>query len=398
MMTNISNTPDGNDLYREIVLPDKQVFPVTYWNLWTSILLSAQFGGDWEAMLSHFREQTKAFSWQQEHAEGLVNHLLHLRQALEQAGLIPDDLLRGEADPGFLKKQKTKAKHKLLEFKFRDYEKSTWMIETPHKQRSFRAMRGYWEHFPVSPLTFASDLAAIFLTGRYYLEEQSFKLEHKLSNFLNKKEARLDISGQLGLYRAFLTVVLENMNGVDDSFGVIGDLYENIFETYHQLDRDQITLPREIYFQDLLELMVWEDYAFTDHNQPDFFASLSKSEVPLVETVLRQQWQELDNLGLDYQSQTALTMLGLLYTQQTIFDQFIPIAKAMGTSAWQRITILAGVAEKHKQYDLAVGVYEACLRPGMHENYLRKEYETLRERIRNLPKKSQDPHPRQTHR
>lgn len=385
-MVNRPNLPDGNDLYREIVLPDARVFPVTYWDLWISILLSAQFGGDWETMLDYFREQTKALSWGRDQAEGIVNHLLLLHQALEQAGLTPDDLL-GDADRDSLKKQKAKAKRKLLEFSFREQEKSIWMIETPRHQRNSRAMRGYWEQFPVSPLTFAPDLTAIFKTGKYYLEKESFKLEHKLSGFLDKKEARLDVPGQLGLYRAFLTVVLENMNGVDDSYGVIGDLYESVFVTYFRLERDQINLPPEIYFQDLLELLVWEDYAFTYLKHSDFFASLSKTEVPLVEAILRQQWQELDDSGLGYQSQTALTMLGLFYAEQAMFDQFIPTAKAMGTSAWQRITVLAGAAEKHKRYDLALGVYESCLRPGMHEEYLRKEYEKLKERIQKLPKK-----------
>jgi hypothetical protein len=152
--------------------------------------------------------------------------------------------------------------------------------------------------------------------------------------------------GQLALYRAFLTVVLENMNGVDDSFGVIGDLYESVFETYFHLDRTLIDLPLEIYFQDLLELLTWEDYAFTYRNQPDFFASLSRQEIPIVETILKQQWQELEALELVYQSEKALTMLGLLYAQQEMFEQFVPIAEAMGTRQWQRITILAEAAEK----------------------------------------------------
>jgi hypothetical protein len=85
-------------------------------------------------------------------------------------------------------------------------------------------------------------------------------------------------------------------------------------------------------------------------------------------------------------------MLGLFYTQQSMFDQFIPMAKAMGSNEWQRITTLAGAAEKHKQYDLALGVYEACLKPGMHEDYLRKEYEKLRQRIQELPEKKRRPH------
>jgi len=385
-MKNNTVMPDGNELYREVILPNTRVFPITYWNLWIAILLSSQFGGDWEAMLDYFRGHIQMPYWQRDPAEGIVNHLLLFRRELENAGLRPDALLTN-ANPDFLKKQKAKAKRKLLEFSFKEHEKSEWMIETPRRQCKLRALRGYWQKFPVSPLTFAPDLAAIFKTGKYHLEDESFKLERKLSGFLNKKEARLDAPGRLALYRSFLTVVIENMGGVDDSYGVIGNLYQSVFETYFQLDRAQVNLPTEIYLQDLLELLVWEDYAFTNNSLPEFFSSLSKSESVLAESILRQQWQELGELGLGYQSQEALTMLGLLYVQQTIFDQFIPLAKEMGTSAWQRITTLSGAAEKHKQNDLALGVYEACLRPGMHEDYLRKEYEKLKERIQSLPKK-----------
>ena len=384
MTINPSQTQSGNDLYREMILPDTgEPFPVTYWDLWFILLLTGQFFNDWEALSEHFRQQANSLSWRRNQAEGALNHLLMLRQSLEQAGLAPDDILK-DANLAFLKKQKPKARYRLLELNFREHEQSTWMRETPRKLRESRALRGYWERFSISPLKFAPDLAAIFKTGRYHLEEESFKLESKLSGFLDKQKARLDIPGQLALYRAFLTVVLENMNGVDDSFGVIGDLYESNFEVYFRLDRTLIDLPLEIYFQDLLELLTWEDYAFTYRNQPAFFASLSEQEVPIVEAILRQQWQELDTLELVYQSEKALTMLGLLYAQQEMFEQFIPVAGAMGTRQWQRITILAKAAEKRQRYDLALAVYEACLKPGMHEAYLREKYENLKSRIQDL--------------
>ena len=384
MTTKPSQTQSGNDLYREITLPDTgESFPITFWDLWFILLLTGPFSNDWEALREHFQQHATALSWRRDQAEGALNHLLMLRQSLEQAGLTPNDILR-DADPAFLKKQKSKARNKLLELNFREHEQSTWMRETPRNLRESRAWRGYWEQFPVSPLKFAPDLAAIFKTGRYHLEEESFKLESKLSDYLEDQEALLDTPGQLALYRAFLTVVIENMNGVDDSFGVIGDLYESVFETYFQLDRTLIDLPLEIYFQDLLELLTWEDYAFTYRNQPDFFTSLSKQEVPIVETILQEQWQELDTLELGYQSEKALTMLGLLYAQQEMFDQFVPIAKAMGTRQWQRITILVEAAEKHQRYDLAMAVYEACLKPGMHETYLREKYEKLKSQIQDL--------------
>jgi len=376
----------GSHCYRKIPLSGKRIFSVTYWDLWLLILQFVYFAGDWETLLGHFRAEAKTSSWNRDKAEGIVNHALHLKGILEKAGITPGDLIGGET-ADFLKKQRTVAKRKLLEFKFTEYEASSWMIKTPRRVRQSRALRGYWKKFPVSPLTFAPDISVIFKTGKYYLESQSFKLQSKLSRFLETAGAHLDVSGQLALYRAFLTVVLENMNEVDDSYGVIGDLYGSVFETYYKLDRAQINLSLETYFQDLLELLIWEDYSFTFDELPNFFASLSKSESLLVERVLRKERQELCDAKLDYQSEEALTMLGLLYAKQFMFDRFVPIANEMGTREWRRITILAGAAEKRKHYDLALDVYEACLKPGRHEDYLTKEYEQLKYRLEKLRKK-----------
>ena len=372
----------GNDLYREIILPNTIVpFRVTYWDLWLTIILITQFSGDWESMIEDTRQQAKSDLWKRDRGEGLLNHLRNLRRSLENAGLSPEDILK-DATPAFLKKQKPRARRKVIDMEFKEQDESYWMIETPRKQCEERALRGYWESFSVSPLHFATDLTAICESGPYYLEKQTFKLERKLSAFLDKHEARLDLTGQLALYRAFLTVLLENMDGVDDSYGVVGDLYENVFNGYYQLDRSLFGLPAEIFFQDLLELLVWEDHGFTYLKQPDFFARLSGPEVPIVEAILHQEWQELGKLELDYQSEKALTMLGLLYAQQKMFEAFVPIAQAMGTQHWQRITLLAEVAEKQQHHDLALEVYETCLKqPGMHEDYLRKEYEKLKRRI-----------------
>ena len=140
-------------------------------------------------------------------------------------------------------------------------------------------------------------------------------------------------------------------------------------------------MPLEILLQDLVELMIWEDYAFTDTGKPIFFAELATHEVPLVESILREQWDELRDLELDYRAEEALTMLGMLYREQLMFDQFVPMAKAMGTRAWQRITTMSERAEEHDRHDLALAVYEACLGPGLHEEFLRKKYRELKKRL-----------------
>ena len=93
---------------------------------------------------------------------------------------------------------------------------------------------------------------------------------------------------------------------------------------------------------------------------------------------MRSLWEELAALELEYPAEKTLTLLGMLYTEQRMFDRFVPIAQEMGSRAWERITTMAEMAERHGRHDLALAVYEACLGPGMHEDTLRKKYEELR--------------------
>ncbi len=64
-----------------------------------------------------------------------------------------------------------------------------------------------------------------------------------------------------------------------------------------------------------------------------------------------------------------------------MFDKFVPMARAMGTRAWQRITTMSEAAEKRGRYELALAVYEACLGPGLHEDFLRRRYRELKSRL-----------------
>lgn len=214
----------GNDLYREITLPSaRHRFRVTYWNLWIALILDVRFGGNWDRLIGHLRAKRQEHHHRDE-VEGLLNHVRLLRQALAGDGLTVGDILSG-ADPAFLKTQIRKARRKIMEIQFEYTEKSSWMIETPRKQREKRAMRGYWSHFPVSPGEYADLLERQYKTSGYYSEGESFGLERKLSRFLEKHERDASLAQLFALYRAFLTVVVEQMGIVDDSFGVIGQLY-----------------------------------------------------------------------------------------------------------------------------------------------------------------------------
>jgi hypothetical protein len=368
----------GNDLYWEIRPPGaRKPLKITYWDLWIALILVREFDGDWESLIDHFRAEKSGYSFRMYKAEEVLNHLRLLRQTLDRAGLTVEDIL-AQADPDVLKKQYRKARRKVLEMGYQDRERSPWMIHTPGKQRQARAMRGYWNHFPVSPQGYAGELENRYKTSGMYSEAQSFALERKLSAFVRKREARASLAERFALYRAFVTVVVEKMGMVDDSGGAVGELSQEMFEVYVQLDRSALDMPLEILLQDLVELMIWEDYAFTDTGKPIFFGGLATHEVPLVESILHGQWDELRELELDYQAEEALTMLGMLYREQQMFEKFVPIAKAMGTREWQRITAMSELAEEQGRVDLAVAVYEACFGPGLHEDFLREKYRELK--------------------
>ena len=107
----------------------------------------------------------------------------------------------------------------------------------------------------------------------------------------------------------------------------------------------------------------------------------------MAENILRAQWHELSDLGLEYEAEKALTLLGMLNTQQKQFDHFVDLARQMGSRQWQRITSMSAMAEKHRRYDLALAVYEAGLEPGQPEAYLCKQYAELQERLQNVERK-----------
>ena len=371
----------GNEPYCEIKHPNAEgSFQVTYWDLWFAIVVTQDFGGDWEGMIDDVRKNLNRPLYLHDAFEGFVNHLHLLRQALDEAKLSVGDILQ-EAGEDVIKGQKTKARRKILEMNYQEKEKSAWMIETPRKQREDRAMRGHWGGFPVNPEQYAGSLARCYGSSGFYNKHRSFTLERKLSAWVEKYEARASLAKIFALYRAFLTVAVEKMNMVDDSFGVIGELYQDVFEKYCRLERAKLDMQPQAFFQDLVELMIWEDYAGTSKHQPDFFAGLSSAEVPLVESILEKAWEELRELELEYHAEKALTMLGMLYVQQRIYDKFVPVARLMGTREWQRITRMAEMAVKRRKQDLALAVYEACLRPGSHEAFLREKYRDLKDKL-----------------
>jgi hypothetical protein len=134
----------GNDLYREILLPNaKKPLKVTYWDFWIADVLTREFEGDWDKMCDHFRAEKAGRSFRRHSAEELLNHLHLLRQTLDRAGLTVGDILE-EADPAFLKKQFRKARRKVLEMGYQDRNMPTcWRAGTKRPAGTRQASRSH---------------------------------------------------------------------------------------------------------------------------------------------------------------------------------------------------------------------------------------------------------------
>ncbi|MCW5201441.1 hypothetical protein VU12_00690 [Desulfobulbus sp. US4] len=366
----------GNDLFQKVACPDGKKLEITYWDLWIIIILFDMFNGDWDELSNNIVNST----WGRENREGMLHHIQQLRKTYVDNGFNAQEYYN-ELDNALIKKVMPKAKKKIIEMGYVGKEKSVWMINTPKKEKEYLAMRGHWDTFQVDPEIFAVEVERSF-SKKFCSKSQSLKLSEKLQNKIKKLEKKKSIPKLLSLYRACLTVILERIESVDDSFGVIGDLYQEVFEKYISLDRSEISMSLEDFYNDILELIIWEDYGFIDDLYGAFFSTVHEDEVSIVGKILKHQWDDLTLFDtMSYQADNALTLLGELYKSQLIYEKFPEIAALMGTREWRRITSMAELAAESKKYDVAVSIYEACLSPGRHEDYLKKEYEKLKIKI-----------------
>lgn len=376
----------GNDLFREISLPGTtEPFSVTYWDLWFVVILLNQFEGEWERLIYHFRAGTME-PYGRDIDEPLLSHLKHLYQRVTEAGLTAEALL-GEEGEELLDIERKRAQRKLSKAPSQR-QMSYWMKHRPRIERQKRAMSGYWDRFKPSPKPHARALKRLFKKkyDHWYRKDETYDLSLDLLAFLEERLSKASDGRTVAVYRAFLTIVVDRMGRIQDSYGTIGHLCSDVFEYYITLPRTELKMSLSDFFQDLMEWLIWEDQGVTHEYLPDFFASLAPDEVQLVAQILNQQCTELLQADLYYQFDDSLTMLALLRTQHQKFEHFVKLAGVMGTRYWQRITRMAEMAESHQRIDIALAVYEAALKLGElnhrgHQKFLGEKYEELKARV-----------------
>lgn len=167
------------------------------------------------------------------------------------------------------------------------------------------------------------------------------------------------------------------MHRLDDSFGIMGELYQRHLPTYLEMPWPKIGLAPKDYFQDLLEFAIWEDYGLMGENLDPWFAAIAAPHRPLVVSILRELVRELEEQELEYQREQALRLLARLFVQQKQFDQFVDLAEEMGSRAWRPILDMAEAARKARRRELVLAVFAAADQPGFHRDDLREQCQRM---------------------
>jgi hypothetical protein len=171
----------------------------------------------------------------------------------------------------------------------------------------------------------------------------------------------------------------EEPEKADDSGGWIGMSFKDGFTAYLKIPFDKTGIDEAVFFPDLLDFLIWEDYGLTDDKIEGYFRGLNESQADLCVEHLRHEVAALRDDDLEYQSEEALTLLGQVVAEQERFDEFEELARQMGSKAWHRIIRLVDGAVKRGKKPLAIKVFEAALTGGTHLSFLTKKFEKLKQ-------------------
>jgi hypothetical protein len=372
-------TPLGTDPALTLPTSKGKSLSLTYWDLWFALVAEKDCGGDIERLAESLKERKSFISFNRRAVERKRNHLRDLENRLVDVRLTAEDIVAASGD--LARTEVRRARSRVLEHSEREREWSEPMRNTPRKRWFDHALRGYWPHFPVSPKPYAEEIGSHFKTKSFYSESMSFGIARTLDRYAEKATKLLEAgkaAQTLALLRAWMTVVIELIEHADDSCGSIGDSFGEGFVAYLKIPLDKTGIDENVFFPDLLDFLIWEDYGLTDDGIKGYFTGLTPAQADLCINHLRQQIDELRADDLEYQSEEALTLLGQVVAEQERFDMFEDLAREMGSREWQRIIHLVDRAVKKRKRPLACQVFEAALTKGSHLDFLTKKYEQLK--------------------
>ena len=289
--------------------PWREIAGVTfvYWDRWLLRLALDEPDGLASLVRRFEADRRRAHpSYKAEEAEAKLSHLEDLRARLSKIATSPRAVL-GDADATD-KQLLAKARMKLLENGLAY--KSPAMLDTPRRRLEARALRGHWDRFPTSPARFERELKERLDRQRDHDWRQTMWLAIDLDADIERTSLLLESEAeQLALRRAALTLIIESMERVDDSGGDMGCLFDDVWNAYLAMPWERTAILPEVFFRDLIELAIWENYGLISTLGP-YFRTLAPDDLTVVETVFADALRELRDGGFARQEERALECRG----------------------------------------------------------------------------------------
>jgi hypothetical protein len=331
----------------------------SHWDLWFCLVCLTETDGDWRALEEEIVTRDRQRSVTSRVWERKRSHLLDLQGRLEEAGLRPADLAADHLDDKTLR---AKARRKVLDQELAGRDLTPAMRDTPRRRLRARALHGYWDEFPVSP---AQDYEMFAdLVGA---EHRSFRLATEIEAIATEEhEDRAgDPARQLALWRAVLTAGVEAfLYGLRDSDGAVGTFLGDALETYASLPWRDAGIDASVYWADLCEWCIWEDWGIRHRRDTAPFRGARKRDVALVEQLLLDLEAEHRSHRLDYEADEALQLVAWLAVATRSFDRFVSAAERLGVEWWMPVDAMGEAAANAGERDLAADVYGAAIAGG----------------------------------
>jgi len=337
-----------------------------YWDRWLLRLALDEPDGI-EGLVRRFEgDRRHARAGRSEDAESKLSHLDDLKARLAKTATSPRDVLGdGDAtDKKLLAKARTKLLDQGLSYK------APAMLDTPRRRLEARALRGHWDRFPTSPARFERELMGLVDRQRDHDWRQTTWLSIDLEGDIERIGLLLESEAeQMALRRAAMTLIVESMERVDDSGGDMGLLFDDVWNAYLAMPWERTAILPEVFFRDLIELAIWEDYGLIRGLGP-FFGTLAPDDAAVVERVFADVVPELRTSGFAYQEEQGLGYRVELLLAQEMHERFVEAATELGSRAWRPILTMAKAAFDADKRPLAISIFAAADQPGPHRDHL----------------------------
>ena len=279
----------------------------SWWDLWCCVIAVKDHDGDLTALAESIADKIRTergpmFSSRSDDAR--LAQVLDLDQRLAAAGLDPGDL----ADRGVLRDRKITSRAR-AKFKANvpdgAYARTPAMLDLPRDRLERRARFGAWPEFPSDPAPFFDKFRPT-IERRECTERQTRRVTHTLSDTLGHLDGpKRSLTDRLALYRAFYTAAAELADIADDSYGYLGDLWQETWLEYLDLDWRATGIAAALYWRDVCELYVWEDYGLDHRHEAAWFASATAADLALIRDTLAGLADEAHLYALDRQAKRA---------------------------------------------------------------------------------------------